>query len=65
MFCREINLSRLSADERQFWWKKIKDEAPDLVTLFKSPEFLDLKIKFGASILIKIDKNGNIINGND
>lgn len=65
MYYREINLSRLSGKERQFWWKKIQEEAPDLVTLFTSPKFVELKEKFGASIIIKIDKNGNIVNGND
>lgn len=62
---REINLSRLDTEQRAKWWKKIQTEAPELGALLQNPTVVALKAKLGAQVIIKIDDNGQIINGND
>ena len=60
---REVNLSRLNAEHRQKWWAKIQSEAPELAELLQNPSVVALKSKLGAQVIIKIDENGRIING--
>jgi hypothetical protein len=60
---RELNLSRLNAEQRQKWWGKIQSDAPELAELLQNPTVVALKVKLGAQVIIKIDENGQIIDG--
>lgn len=64
-FIREVNLSHLNTEQRKPWWERIQSEAPQLAKLLRDPVFIDLKTRFGGQVVIKIDKNGKIIDGNN
>jgi len=54
-------LSRLNKADRERWWKKIKDEAPELVELLQNPVVVKLRTELKGDVIIRIDDNGKIL----
>lgn len=54
-------MSRLNKADRERWWKKIKDEAPELVELLQNPVVVKLRTELKGDVIIRIDDNGKIL----
>ena len=61
---KTVNLSLLPGNQRREWWSRIQKEAPELAKLLQDPQVVKLRTALSGQIIIKLDENGKIVNGN-